>query len=289
MTDQLIPSGAGLARIERFLRMIYERRVNKGTDAVVLVIGGEGSGKSTLMLQMMMIWENILRDHGFEDIEPESLFEKIYSTRHGLQQAFVNEDRRECIAMPDAGRALFRKEAMDGDQREVEKDFFDVRFKCHLILLGFQDWRQIPDFLSGRRGQFALFIPRTGTIWGFSRSTLDDRDGGRGVNSWPDPDMVDRFPSLEGTDLWKKYENFDAEEKIARMGADDGPAPEDVQRNEKIKAAIRAVKIMGLSQQDAGRLVGYSQGWVSDRLKEFDYGDHDDLFDNPPKKTAVQQ
>lgn len=289
--SRIIPKGAALSRVEIFLRKVYSRRITADDDAVIAIIGGEGSGKSTFILQVLLLWNAIKNESEFGEVDHEELFKRIYSTRSGFQQAFVNAEQQSAIALPDAARALFSKEGMVGEQRELEKDFYDVRFQQFLMLLGFQDWEQLPSFLSGRRAQFGFFIPRTGVIWGYSRSSLDEREenDGRGVGSWPEPDMKDRFPSLEGTDLWSKYQQYDADQKIARMGGNEEASPEQVQRAEKIKAAIRLVEEFDFNQTDAGRAVGRSQGWVSDRMGEWELGDHDDLFDNPPKKTAVQR
>lgn len=291
MSERIIPEGSALSRIDQWLRKVYERNMGEGDDAIVLIIGREGTGKSTLMLQIMLLWRAIVSGKSIYEIDHQQLFQQLYSTRHGYMNGFVQQQKETALGVPDAHRTLLSKEGMVGDQRELEKDFYDVRFQRFLNLLGYQDWEQIPDFLIDGRAHFALFLPNRrekGEIWGFSRASLDERTRveGRGASKWPEPDLIDRFPSLEGTELWEKYKEYDANEKIARMGGDETPSPEEVQRAEKIKHAIRLVKEFDFSQTNAGRVVGRSQSWVSDREEEYDWGDHDDLFDDPP---AVKQ
>jgi len=143
---------------------------------------------------------------------------------------------------------MHRKEAMDSDQIEVEKDLLDVRVKEHVILLGYQDWDIIPTFLQKRRAKNLFYIPTRGTLWGYKRSTIDER---RESDSWPEPDMTAQFPSLEGTDLWRRYKRRDVEMKKERM-----QAATTQSEDESLKDIAAAIKEEGLDH-----VVGMHGGW----------------------------
>lgn len=287
----IIPAGAALHRIEKFARKLHDRRIQKDADAVIPVVGGEGVGKSTFIIQWLMLWDAI-RDGRDEFVEPDhdELFSAIQSTRPDLKHAMTNAPEKSTVAMPDAGRALFRKEAMVGEQRELEKDFFDVRFRNCVFLLGFQDWRQVPDFIAGRRARFAFYIPRRGELWGYSRATLDKRiDEGRGIGAWPEPDLQDKFPTLEGTDIWDAYKQFDAEQKMERMSDDEDMDPEDAKKAAQTAVVLRATQEEGMTQREAARLIEFSKSWVSDRVQEWRNGEYTDLVDIEHDETARQR
>lgn len=287
----IIPSGAALHRTEKFARKLHDRRIQKDADAVIPVVGGEGVGKSTFIIQWLMLWDAI-RDDRDEFVDPNhgELFSQIQSTRSDLKHAMTNAPEKSTVAMPDAGRALFRKEAMVGEQRELEKDFFDVRFRNCVFLLGFQDWRQVPDFIAGRRARFAFYIRRRGELWGYSRATLDKRiDEGRGIGAWPEPDLQDKFPSLEGSDVWDAYQKFDAGEKMDRMAAENDADPEEAEREAKIAVVLRATQQEGLSQREAARLVDYSPAWVSDKVQEWKHGEYQHLLNADGDQIAIQR
>jgi hypothetical protein len=281
----IFDKNVALHRTELFLRKLYNRRVQQNSDAVVPVVGSEGVGKSTFILQLMLLWQAITTDADWGDVDHDTLFDRIHSTRRDVQQAMVNQPKGTVVAVPDAGRVLYRKEAMVGEQRSLEKDFFDVRNRNYLFLLGFQDWKQIPDFLAARRATHCFYIPRRGSLWGYSRSALDDRvGGGRGLHAWPDADLEDRFPSLEGTDLWEKYTEFDEQEKLDRMGTEEVDVdPDDIQKQEQAKLALRLTQpwsdTEGMSQREAAKYVDYSRTWVGERTQLWEEDDLDFQID----------
>lgn len=276
--EWIFERGGGLHRLEVFLDKLHRRRIKPNSDAVIPVVGSEGVGKSTLILQAMLIWESVANGREWGSVDESTLFDRIYSTRRELQKAMISQEPGSIISVPDAGRVLYRKEAMVGEQRDLEKDFFDVRNRNYVFLLGFQDWRQIPDFLASRRATHAFFIPRRGVVWGYGRSTLDERDDERGLHSWPDPDLKDRYPDLEGTELWEAYQEYDAQKKMDRMGGDGIELdPEEVRRQEQTRLALRLTKPWsddeGLTQVDAASYLDYTSSWVSHRRREWENGD----------------
>jgi hypothetical protein len=231
---------------QRFLERLYEERIQQDYDAVIPVIGDEGVGKSTYILQLMTMWQHIRGGDG----TPESVLDKIvWGGREEFKEAVANRPEGHVVCHMDAARVLFSKDAMVGEQKEIQKDFLDMRMKNNVYFLGFQDWDIIPSMIKKRRAKFAFVIPERGVVRGYNRDSLDRRykDG-----RWPKQDMPDRFPSLDGTELWDRFESLDLEKKRERIGAgasDSGSnepesakeIAEDIRANEGVKAYLHDI------------------------------------------------
>lgn len=215
-----------MKKIRNWLDRVYSGRICDEFDAVVLVLGDEGVGKSTLIAELEFIYQDV---RGRER-DPDAVLDSLVYDREGLQDRFAKASPRSVIAVPDAARALHRKEAMKGEQVELEKDFFDVRSAEYLLLLGYQDWASVPTFLQDRRAHFALYVPRRGVVRGFSRGSLD-RKANMDPKKWPPSDLTDTFPSLDGTEFWSRYQELDDKKKSERMGSSED---EGESTNEKL-------------------------------------------------------
>lgn len=215
-----------LDRVKGFFEKLNRRVIEQNDDRVIIVLGDEGSGKSTFMLQCVWMWQQI-RD---ADPDPESVLENVvWGDRDELRENLLEQDSGSMIAVQDAAHALMKKEAMNPDQIDLEKSFLDIRTENYCILLGYQWWKDVPTYLQERRAENALFIPYRGAVRGYNRHSLDEKVDD---DAWPDPDLSDRFPSLEGTKLWDRFEKIDTEKKRDRLRTgddeDSGPEPRAV-------------------------------------------------------------
>lgn len=273
-----------LEKTTRYLEKLHDRRITEQYDAIIPVIGDEGVGKSTFMTILTGMW----RDVRGRSNEPDDILGRfVWGGRDEFKQALVNSERQSVITVQDAVRVLYKKEAMVGDQREIEKDLLDVRTKEFVILLGFQDWDVIPSMLQNRRAYNAFYIPRRGAVEGFSR---DDLDQWAASGERPEPSFADRFPSLEGTETWREFQARDREEKDSRIGGDTSIDPETTARREQIKTALRAVKPWsegGMTYREAAKLTDYSRTWVSERVTEWKEGNHRDLVGESDAQGSV--
>lgn len=203
-------------KLKVWLEKLYDRKITQEFDRVVPVVGDEGVGKSTLMLEIVAVWKDIT---GQERDTDEIIDQIVWGERDELKQALSDRTPRTAIPVMDAAHALYKQEAVYEEQIDLIKDLLDVRMKEHLILLGFQEWRDIPTMIQQRRAKNALYIPKRGLVRGYNRDSLDERCDS---DSWPQADLTDTYPSLEGTDLWSKYKRKDREQKEQRMRGRDG-------------------------------------------------------------------
>lgn len=256
-----------MKRVERYLEIIYEDRITDEFDHVLLVIGDEGVGKSTLILQLMVLWELIRGGVAdVEEIDTSGLLASIIHSIDGLEEALAGFEDRAAIAVPDAARVMHKKEAMSSEVVELEKDFLDVRTNEYLILLGYQEWDAVPDFLQRRRAKGAFFIPTRGTVRGYNRESLDHRYD---EEEWPTADLVDSFPSLEGSDLWSEYKRMDKRAKSERMDAQS--EGEDADEGVTVREVVEDIEQRGLgdfvlTHNQNGR------AYIDADLIEYEYG-----------------
>lgn len=203
-------------RYKRFLEKTYDH-VQNDWDRIIPVVGDERMGKSTLILQSLWLWEDI---RGNDPSPPTVLDYVIFDDREAFKQKFLAVDFYDPIAVMDAAHVLHTKDTMKPDQIEVEKNLLDTGRFRNIVFLGYQAWSDVPKWLRERRAQNAIYLPRRGYLYGFNRSQLDEKERSMKNDEWPDPALRDTFPSLEGTELWQRFGEIDAERKKKRLQTD---------------------------------------------------------------------
>jgi len=210
-----------MKKVKEWLKTVHRRKIEQEFDRVVIVLGDEGHGKSTLMLQLNVLWRRI-RDL---QVNNDEMLDRLVWTREEYKDALTQFNKRDAILAPDGARIFYKKDAMTSEQKELEKDMLQSRIQENLILLGFQDWDTIPTQLQERRAHNVLHITSRGKIKGYSRSAIDNRVE---YDNWPNPDLVDTFPSLDGTDLWREYQAVDKEKKIELMSREEEDEEDEI-------------------------------------------------------------
>lgn len=254
------------------------KHLQRDADSTVLVIGDERVGKSTFILGSMWLYEQV---RGNEP-DPESILNNVmYDDRAALRRTILNSNQYDAIAAMDAAHIFHHKEAMHGDQIQVEKNLLDISRFNLIQFYAYQDWADVSDQLQRRRAHFAFVIPRRGAVWGYSRDSIDQKYN---TGDWPQPDLRDTFPDLSGTDLWEQFEQQDDERKRDRLREEEEPSTKEIRWNIQAKVALKAVKPWteedGVTQRDAANLIEYSTAWVNNRVQEWKDGEHRDLFDD---------
>ena len=274
-----------MRKLEKLVEELYQRRHQNELDTVLPVVGDEGMGKSTLIMQLAVAY-CLARDG--EPPEIEHLLDRIAYTRADFQELMANSEKQALIIVPDAARILYSMDVAKSEQKQIEKDLMDVRGLEYFILLGFQSWDRIGGEIKERRAKLTVYIPRRGLIRVFGREAMDERiDEG----SWPSSTMTDRFPALDGTELWEEYQRVDEEQKRERLAGEGNEDPEDVRKDMQRKIAIRAVKPWagrheGMTQREAAKLIDYSESWVSEVVRDWKDGEYRDLVEAKEKVIA---
>lgn len=192
-------------------------------DSLVPVIGDEGMGKSTLIMEIGWLWHEV--DGTPQEQTVENTMSQIAWDLPQFKEYIGGKPRKSCITVHDAARVLSRKKAMHGDQIEVEEDLLDMRFGNYLVLLGYQEFDLLPTMLATRRAKNLLYIPERGIVHGHNEANIRKRYE---TGKWPDPVMRDTYPSLEGTDLWNAFKAEDSRRKQERIQPDDDDDEEDL-------------------------------------------------------------
>lgn len=262
--------------IYRWLQALHDDVISNDYDRVVIVLGGEGDGKSTFILGAIDLWYRVLgRCSEDERPDPDRILQHVtFDSRPEFKQQLLSSDSKDPLAVMDAAHILHNKEAMHGEQVDIEKTLLDIRFENFLIFLGYQDWGDVPDQLRRRRAKNVIQIPERGKIRGYGRDSIDEKYN---TGDWPEPDLEDTFPSLEGRELWQRFNDLDAEQKRERLEDDTEPDPEQIEWQAKAEMAVYLHKPWndsdGMTQSDAGDVVGYSRNWVSERCAEWEKGE----------------
>jgi hypothetical protein len=235
--------------------------VQRDYDRVVPVVADEGTGKSTLMLQLGWLWLDLV---GERKQSVGNVMRMIAWDLDQFKEMMGSGEQYRCIIVHDAARVLSRKKAMHGEQIEVEEDLLDARFGNYLVLLGYQDFDVVPTMLATRRAKNMLRLPSRGVVHGYGESGIRERyDDDR----WPDPAMKDRFPSLEGKDLWGAFVDEDQRRKQERI------APDEDEESERMGIAELADQVVEDGLDPVLSLHGgHNRLYVDADLIEVEYG-----------------
>jgi len=271
-----------LANLEGFLEGVYQNRIQENDDLVMLMIGNEGTGKSTAMLWASMFWQSI---RGREVTTENVLDGMVFGGREDYKDKLMNSGEADLIAVQDAPHVLFSKDAMVGDQKDIEKAMFDMRIENYFVILGFQSWNVVPKDLRERRAEAAIRVYRQNGERGYmdiyGRRKLDDKIDNHDTFDWPEPDSQDRFSSLEGTDLWDTFNERDAEAKRERLEGSRQISEQDARKQEHIKFALRLAKPWdeneGMTYRDIAKYIDFEKDWVGQRVQEWKEGEYRDL------------
>jgi len=211
-----------MKKLEQLIEELYRTRHERELDTVLPVIGDEGMGKSTLIMELGWLWLDVV-DEREQTID--NCMAQIAWDRDQFKEYMGSKPQYSCIMVHDAARVLSRKKAMHGSQIEVEEDLLDMWFGNYLVLLGYQEFDLLPTMLATRRSKMLLHIPKRGVVHGHNEENIRHRYE---EGSWPEPTLTDTYPSLEGTDLWSSFKAEDARRKQQRIQPDEDEGEEEL-------------------------------------------------------------
>jgi hypothetical protein len=272
-----------MKHLRKSLEAVYHHAIQREYDRIIPVVGDEGVGKSTLMLRMVLEWQDITGQFG--DANP--LDQLVWGDRSAFKKQIIEGRKQSTIAVMDAARVLYKRDAMVGEQKDLQKSLLDSRFKENVILLGYQSWGDIPTTIQERRAKNAAFIPRRGQVEWYNRDQMDERcDEGR----WPKPIFREGFRSLEGTAVWDEFKRLDRQKKEQRILGEEDYDPKEIRKREQTKFALRLVEpwndLGGMPQTEAEQYIEYGQSWISKRVKEWERG-HLQLDESIPQPASA--
>lgn len=270
-------------KVKRWLDILYDEKISRDFDRIVILLGDEGMGKSTLSNCISMLWKEVKgegRAWEYAHENPDAILETVAWEANDFKTAMAERPPESVIQVPDAARVLHKKKAMHGEQIELETDLLDVRTKGFLILLGYQDWDDVPKPLQNRRAKNVLKIPKRGSLRGYNRESMDERQD---TGKWPEADLTDTFPNLEGTPLWERFYKADLRMKEQRIAPDSTNDDEDeLSENERLKAIANEIQ-----QNDFKKYIREHNGngtlYVAGGLIELEY----DLSQRQAKKVKL--
>lgn len=246
-----------------------EEYVDQDYDRIIPVIGDEGKGKSTLIMQLVWLWRGVTD----QEQTVEACLTDIAWDLQEFKEMLGNSPPKRMIVVHDAARVLSRKKAMHGSQIDVEEDLLDARFGNYVVLLGYQDFDIVPTMLATRRAKNLLRIPTRGSVHGHNESNIRKRYE---EEKWPDPVMRDTFPSLEGKNLWRRFVEEDQKRKRERIQPD-----EDEGAQFSIEELAEQVKEDGVKHV-LSLHGGHNKWYIDSDLIEIEYG----VSGQKAKKTA---
>lgn len=269
-----------MERVQVYIEKLYDNKISRDYDRLIPIVGDEGDGKSTFILEWLARYE----DYRDNPIDTESLLDYvIWDNKEAFIDFLKTADPGDPVAVMDAAHLMHKKEAMHPDQIETEKTLLDIRIENHPILLGYQDWRDIPDQLQRRRAKNAFRVPARGVVEGYNRESLDElyRDS---TNEWPEPDLEDNFPNLDGTELWERFEAIDRERKLERLGSDDEDAEDEGMEPQHVADEILDDGPSAYIEENEFN----GQRYIDKDLIKFDYPDLSDA-DASQVKAAIKR
>jgi len=283
-----------LTNLKNFLEGVHENRIQQNDDLVLLMIGNEGTGKSTAMLWADILWQEI---RGREPNVDNVLEGIVFGERRDYKDKLMNSDEGDLIAVQDAPHILFSKDAMVGDQKDIEKAMFDMRIENYFVILGFQSWDVVPKDLRERRAEAAIRVYRQNGERGYmdiyGRRTLDDKISNYDAFDWPDADTHDRFSSLEGTKVWDQFNEQDSQAKRERLEDSKQISEDDARKQEHIKFALRMAQpwddSSGEKYRTIAKYIDYEIGWISERVTEWKEGEYRDLVEQTDTTHRVTE
>lgn len=141
------------------------KRLKKKNDEVIVVVGREGIGKTTLSVQLMAM------------INPQSTIDNICLGSKEVIQSLRQLEKQSCFTIDEGGLSLFSRESMTVMQRSMVKIFMTIRAKelCAIILI--PDYKSLDRYIREHRCHLLI------DVRGRGKYVCIDEDGIRFINT----------------------------------------------------------------------------------------------------------
>ncbi len=254
--------------------------------AIGLILGPPGSGKTATTLDVARTWAARTGGHIIGNTAWDG-FDRIVRSDREMLEAMA-EIEGQVLAVIDETAQELSGYGEDGPKAETFANaltFIRKKEGSHgphakrgsVLMVNHTRKRTAAAFR--RLATFAIEKPKRDDP-GFAR--LLETEGGQ--------DTFEDGADYQGlTDTRESYSEHEASE-FAILGADgddddteDGPSPDEIRRRERVRSYLLDSKPWsdseGISQKDAAAKAGYGTSWATDRKKEWERGEWNDLED----------
>lgn len=257
---------------------VCERLEHEGS--IGLVFGSPGSGKTATTLDIARVWRartggDLVGNFNWDGFartftSDRELLEAMASIQ-GPVLAIIDEIAQELSGFGEGNKPaeVFSDALLF--IRKQEREFGPYAKKGSALLVGHT------------RVKTAKPIRRVASF-GIEKPSLTQKDRVRILDSEGGKDTWDDVATFQGlTDTAESYNQYEAARfsiELVDQEEIDEIDPDEIERREAIKTVLRAVVLQEQSQTEAAQLVKYSQSWVSDRLREYEAGEHRELLED---------
>jgi hypothetical protein len=255
---------------ERFFVEVADRLTHEGS--VGLVFGSPGSGKTSVVLDTAQVWRAITGGKVIANIDWKGADAQFYSDEEMLEAmasyqgpvlAILDEIAQELSGF---GTGSKKAEAFSDSLlfiRKREDDHGDYAKRGSVMAVAHTRTKTAKEIR--RVASFAVEKPNKTRP---DKARILESEGGK--DEWQE---LAQFQGItETAETYDEYQasEFSVSEQYDDDGDDDGT---DEQKQEAIQRALSLHLEDGWTQKEAGKAVGYSAGWVSDKVQKYRNGE----------------
>jgi hypothetical protein len=255
---------------DRFFVEVADRLTHEG--AVGLVFGSPGSGKTSIVLDTAQVWRAITGGKVVANIDWDGADAQFYSDEEMLEAmasyqgpvlAILDEIAQELSGFGTGSKKAeaFSDSLLFIRKREAEHGDFAKRGSVMAV--------------AHTRTKTAKEIRRVASF-AVEKPTKTRPDQARILDSEGGKDEWEELATYQGlTDTAETYDEYQASEfSVSENYEDDGDDDQDNSaKREKIERALTLHLDEDWTQKEAGQAVGFSAGWVSDKVSKYRDGE----------------
>lgn len=173
---------------------VEEKMKPKDLDWVHVNVGGEGTGKSALALEMA------------EYVDPEFSVDQIVFSAEEFISTATSLDPFQAIVFDEGIDALYSRNAMKKENKQLIQFLRQCRELNLFIIINMPSWREMDKSIRYNRTKTVGRAVSQGWAHFYRSDSIGDitYDSNSGMK-WPDPDWKDAWPNPTEKELWKEY------------------------------------------------------------------------------------
>lgn len=256
---------------ERFFVEIADRLTHEG--AVGLVFGSPGSGKTSIVLDTAQVWRAVTGGHVIANVDWEGADAQFSSDQEMLELmasyqgpvlAILDEIAQELSGF---GTGSKKAEAFSDSLlfiRKRQEEHGEYAKRGSVLSVAHTRTKTAKEIR--RVASFAVEKPDKTRP---DKARILESEGGK--DEWQE---LNTYQGI--TDTAETYDEYQASEFAVSADYDDdgdSDSAESAEKRQAIQTALSLHLEQGMTQQQAGKAVGYSSGWVSDKVQKYRNGE----------------